>query len=146
MICRKTLAPNSTPTVESKIMVNQGGIISDVNLKQIQGYHTFFKDTEAHLISPAGTDVLLWKDKCGGYNGSFNFGLDDAAPGVFPCPPNNTGNFYRPVNPLSPLIGQTSTGTWTLRLKDNVIGSGGTFTRLFKWNSAPVWLFHRHSS
>jgi subtilisin-like proprotein convertase family protein len=123
----KNLSANSTPTVESKIMVNQGGIISDVNLKQIQGYHTFFKDTEAHLISPAGTDVLLWKDKCGGYNGSFNFGLDDAAPGAFPCPPNNTGSFYRPVNPLSPILGQTSTGTWTLRLKDNVLGSGGTF-------------------
>jgi len=122
----KNLSGSSTPTVESKITINEGGIISDVNIKQIDGLHTFFKDLEAHLISPAGTDVLLWKDKCGNFNGSFNFGLDDAAPGAFPCPPNNSGGVFKPVGALAPLIGQTSTGVWTLRVKDNVIGSGGT--------------------
>jgi subtilisin-like proprotein convertase family protein len=122
----KNLSASSTPTIESKITVNQGGAISNLTIKQIDGYHEFFKNLEAHLISPTGTDVMLWKDKCGNFNGSFNFGLDDAAPGGFPCPPNNTGNIYRPLNPLAPFIGETSTGTWTLRIKDNEIGSGGT--------------------
>jgi subtilisin-like proprotein convertase family protein len=122
----KNISANGTPTVESKITVNQGGTISDVNLKQISGTHTFYKDLETHLIGPSGTDVLLWKDKCANFNGPFNFGLDDSAPGAFPCPPNNTGNYYRPVNPLTPFIGQNSTGTWTLRVKDNVSSSGGT--------------------
>ncbi len=122
----KNLSANGTPTIETKITVNQGGIISDVNVKQLDGFHAFFKDLEAHLISPTGTDVMLWKDKCGNFNGFFNFGLDDAAPGAFPCPPNNSGNFYRPQNPLTPFIGQSSTGAWTLRMKDNVVGSGGT--------------------
>lgn len=122
----KNLSANSAPTIESKLTVNSGGVISDINIKTIDGYHSFFKDLEAHLISPAGTDVLLWKDRCGNFNGNFNFGLDDAAPGAFPCPPNNTGLQYRPVNPLTPFLGQNSTGEWTFRLKDNVIGSGGT--------------------
>lgn len=122
----KNIPASGTPTVESKITVNQGGTISDLNLKQVQGYHNFFKDLEAHLIGPTGTDVLLWKEKCGGYNGSFNFGFDDAAPGAFPCPPNNTGISYKPQNPLTPFIGQNSTGVWTLRVKDNATSSGGT--------------------
>ncbi len=122
----KNIAAGSTPTVESKITVNQGGTISDVNIKQIAGVHGFFKHLEAHLISPAGTDVLLWKDKCGNFGSFFNFGLDDQAPGGFPCPPNNSGNFYRPENPLAPFVGENSTGTWTLRVKDNTVGDGGT--------------------
>lgn len=121
----KNLTASNVATVETKVTVNLGGQISDVNISKIQGYHEFFKDLEAHLISPDGVDVLLWKDKCGNFNGNFNFGLDDAAPGAFPCPPNNTGNSYRPVNPLSPFYGLNSTGAWTFRLKDNVIGSGG---------------------
>jgi subtilisin-like proprotein convertase family protein len=122
----KNLSANGTPSIETKITVNQGGIISDVNVKQLDGFHAFFKDLEVHLISPTGTDVMLWKDKCGNFNGFFNFGLDDAAPGAFPCPPNNSGIFYRPQNPMTPFVGQSSTGAWTLRVKDNVVGSGGT--------------------
>lgn len=122
----KNISAGSTPTVESKITVNQGGTISDLNIKQIAGFHGFFKDLEVHLISPIGTDVLLWKDRCGNFGSFFNFGLDDQAPGGFPCPPNNAGNYYRAQNPLAPFIGETSTGTWTLRVKDNVIGAGGT--------------------
>ncbi len=123
----KNITSNGTPTIESKITVNGGGTISDINIRQIKGYHEFFKDVEAHLISPQGTDVTLFKDKCGNFNGFFNFGLDDDAPGAFPCPPANNAQFYRPQNPLAPFYGQDNTGTWTFRVKDNVIGGGGTF-------------------
>jgi subtilisin-like proprotein convertase family protein len=124
----KNISTNGTPTVETQVTVNQGGIISGINIKQIQGNHSFFKDLEAHLVSPQGTDVMLWKEKCGNFNGNFNFGLDDAAPGAFPCPPNNVGSIYRPVNPMTPFVGESSTGTWKFRLRDNVLGSGGTLS------------------
>ncbi|MEO6037931.1 MAG: reprolysin-like metallopeptidase, partial [Saprospiraceae bacterium] len=55
----KNISANSTPTVESKITVGVGGVLSDVNIKTVQGNHQFFKDLEVHLISPIGTDVLL---------------------------------------------------------------------------------------
>lgn len=122
----KNLTANGTPTVQSDITVNQGGTISSITISKIDGFHSFFKDLEAHLVGPTGTDVLLWKDRCGNFNGSFDFGLNDQSPNGFPCPPNNTGNIYRPQDPLSPFIGQSSTGTWSLKLSDNEIGSGGT--------------------
>jgi subtilisin-like proprotein convertase family protein len=121
----KNIPAGSASTVESVISLNGGGTVSDLNVSSLQGSHTFFKDLEAHLISPQGTDVLLWKDKCGNYNGNFNFALDDAAPGNFPCPPNANGQSYKAQNPLTPFIGENSMGAWKLRLKDNVIGSGG---------------------
>jgi subtilisin-like proprotein convertase family protein len=124
----KVISGSSSPTIESKITVNGGGTISDVNLTQLKGFHEFFKDLQATLISPQGTQVILFKDKCANYNGSFNFGLDDAAPGAFPCPPANNGLLYNAQNLLSPFNGQNSTGVWTLRIKDNTIGSGGSLT------------------
>jgi Cadherin-like/Secretion system C-terminal sorting domain/Proprotein convertase P-domain len=79
------------------------------------------------LISPIGTDVLLWKDKCPS-NVSFNFGMDDGASGPFGCPPPNNGLAYKPTAFLGVLNGESSQGTWTLRVKDNVINSGGTLS------------------
>lgn len=123
----KNISANGTPTVESQIIVNSGGSISDVNVKKIQGSHQFFKDLEVRLISPAGTNVLLFKDKCASYNGAFNIGFDNSATGGFPCPPSN-GNAYIPTESLDAMNGQNAAGTWILRIKDNAISSGGQFT------------------
>jgi subtilisin-like proprotein convertase family protein len=123
----KNISANGTPTVESKITVNGTGIlVEDVNVKKVQGNHTFMQDLEVRLISPAGTNVLLFKDKCGGYNGNFNMGFDDSANGPFSCPPPQNGTIVKPTELLSAMSGQNSAGAWTLRVKDNVISSGGT--------------------
>ncbi len=121
----KPISGNSAPTVESKITVGIGGVLSDVNVTSMQGSHQFFKDLEVHLLSPAGTDVLLFKDKCGNYTGTFNFGFDDSALASFACPPPNNALAAKPASPLSAFNGQDANGVWTLRVKDNVIGSGG---------------------
>ncbi|MBV6440492.1 MAG: T9SS C-terminal target domain-containing protein [Haliscomenobacteraceae bacterium CHB4] len=119
------ISSSTTPTVESKITVNTGGVVSDVNVQQIKGYHEFFGQLDARLISPQGTEVILFKNKCSNYNGYFNFGLDDAAPGAFPCPPANNGQSYRAQNTLAPFYGQNNVGTWTLRVRDNTLTAGG---------------------
>ncbi len=124
----KTISANSTPTVESKITVGVGGVLSDVNIKSVQGNHQFFKDLEMHLLSPNGTDVLLFKDKCGNYTGQFNFGFDDSALASFSCPPPTNGLAAKPTNLLSAFNGQDANGVWILRVKDNVIGSGGNLS------------------
>ncbi|MCC6461845.1 MAG: T9SS type A sorting domain-containing protein [Saprospiraceae bacterium] len=121
----KNITSNSATTVESKIVVPAGGIISDVNITKVQGNHSFFKDLEMHLISPTGTDVLLFKDKCPNFNGNFNFGFDDSKPALFGCPPPNNGSTYKPTQALGAFNGQDSGGDWILRVKDNVISSGG---------------------
>ncbi len=122
------ISSNGTPTVESVINIGSGGTISDVNVKKVQGFHDFFHDLEAHLIGPDGTDVLLWKDKCSQSVPAFNIGFDDAAIGIFPCPPPNTGIVYNPFGDLSVFNGKNATGNWKLRVKDNSISSGGQIT------------------
>lgn len=122
----KNIQANGTPIVESKINVVFGGQISDIVVSQVNGYHEYFRDLEAYLISPQGTEVLLWKDRCGNYNGNFNFGFSDAAPSGFACPPPNNGSINKPQNALAPLIGQSSAGLWTLRIRDKVSTSGGS--------------------
>jgi subtilisin-like proprotein convertase family protein len=123
----KNMTSNGTPTIESKILVNAGGIIKNMEVRQLKGFHEFFKDLDVHLISPMGTDITLWTAKCGNFNGSFKLRLTDEAPGGFPCPPPNNGLAYRPQNPLSDFYGQSSAGLWTLRIKDTEFGGGGSF-------------------
>ncbi|MDX1912593.1 MAG: cadherin-like domain-containing protein [Saprospiraceae bacterium] len=120
----KNISANGTPTVESQITVVQGGAISDLVISEIDGFHEYFRDLEASIISPQGTEILLWKDRCGSYNGSFTFGFSDLAPAFLTCPPNS-GQTFKPANPLAPLLGQNSTGAWKLRIKDKAISSGG---------------------
>jgi subtilisin-like proprotein convertase family protein len=121
----KTISANSVNTVESKITVNGGGTISDVNVKKIQGNHTFFRDLELRLVGPGGQEVLLFKEKCASFSGVFNCGFDNNAAAVFPCPPPNNGLFFKPVEDLGVFNGLNSAGDWILRVKDNAISSGG---------------------
>jgi len=123
----KGMTANGTPTIESKINVLAGGPIKNMEVRQVKGYHEFFKDLDVRLISPLGTEVVLWTGRCGNFNGFFNLRLTDEAPNSFPCPPPNSGIAYRPQDPLGAFVNQNSTGTWTLRIKDTQIGGGGTF-------------------
>lgn len=119
------ITPNGTSTVESKIQVGASAVISDINVTQVAGFHDEFGQLEAYLISPAGTQVTLFKNKCGVISVPFNMALDDNSPNPFTCPPSNSGNAVKPQTPLAPLIGQNTQGNWTLRVKDPVSGSGG---------------------
>ncbi|MDX1913924.1 MAG: zinc-dependent metalloprotease family protein [Saprospiraceae bacterium] len=124
----KTITPNGTPTVESKINLVSGGTISDVNVTRVQGFHEYFSDLDVRLYSPAGTEVVLWKDRCGSYNGSFSIAFDDGAGATFSCPPPTGNTSSKPAGLLANYNNQNSTGQWTLRIKDNDIGSGGTLS------------------
>ncbi len=121
----KPITANGTPTVESKITVNTSGPISQLKIKNFEGNHDFFKDLEAYIVGPSGTQVLLFKGKCGSYSGGFKLGFDDDAPLAFGCPPPQNSNAYRPEGLLNAFKGQDAAGVWTLRVKDNVISSGG---------------------
>ncbi len=122
----KNISASQAGTVETKVTVAANSIVSDVNVSKLQGSHQFFRDLEVRLISPAGTDVLLFKDKCGSYNGNFNLGFDDSALNAMTCPPANNGNVFLPATVLSAFNGENTAGDWTLRVRDNVVSSGGT--------------------
>ncbi len=121
----KAISANGVVTVESHIDVGANAILSDINVKQVSGFHNEFGQLETTLISPAGTQVSLFKNKCGVIGVPFNMGLDDNSPNNFSCPPPNLGGIVKPQTPLAPLIGQNIQGTWILRVKDGMIGAGG---------------------
>ncbi|MFN4080062.1 MAG: reprolysin-like metallopeptidase [Saprospiraceae bacterium] len=123
----KNIPASGTPTIESIIPVSAVGALSDVNVKAFVGQHQFFSDLEAFLISPDGTSVRLFRDRCSNYSGSFNLGFDDDSPIVFnnaACPPNQ-GAVLRPNQPLSAFNGKNPSGNWIMRVRDNVSSSGG---------------------
>ena len=102
--------------VSSSINVPSAGELTSVSVPNIRGTHTFMEDLEIHLISPQGTDVIIFEQACGDSQG-FNFGLDDASPDMTPCPPDD-GMVHRPSNPFSAFAGEEASGAWTLQIFD----------------------------
>jgi subtilisin-like proprotein convertase family protein len=125
----KNISSGGTPSVSSVLNVPSGGTISDVNVVGLVGTHSWINDVDFNLTSPAATAVQIMAQSCGNQD-NFNLNLDDEAaglPGGWPCPPTGGGT-YRPSNPLSAFDGQSSTGTWTLRIDDNANQDGGSLT------------------
>lgn len=116
-------------TVESKITVNDSGVLSDVNVLQMKGNHTSFNDLAARLIAPDGTNTVLFANRCGAVNSNFDLGFDNNA-GVtaFPCPPPSNSTVIKPSGNLDLLNGKDAKGTWILRVADNTSGGGGNLT------------------
>jgi subtilisin-like proprotein convertase family protein len=117
-----------TPTVELPLNVTNNGTVSDVNVKSIKMDHARTGDIVASLIAPSGKTVLLWSKKCG-TSKNVNVGVDDQAPTFFQCP-INTGLLYRPEGKLSDFSGESTQGTWKLKIEDLVNNSGGKILEL----------------
>lgn len=125
----KNISAGSTNPVEAVIPVT-GGAISDVNVKNLKMFHDAFNQLEVRLISPAGTERILFKQRCGFSSITMDAGFDDGASiTVFPCPPN-TGEAIKPSQALAAFNGETANGNWKLWVKDNEVGSGGSITSI----------------
>lgn len=116
-------APSSSSSVLN--VSGTSGTITDVDVVNLNGTHTYINDLDFNLIAPSTTAVQIMAQSCGSQD-NFALGLDDeAAPGAWPCPPTGGGN-YQPSNPLSAFDGQSANGTWTLRIDDNANLDGGS--------------------
>ncbi|MEM8523816.1 MAG: M43 family zinc metalloprotease [Bacteroidota bacterium] len=112
--------PNQT-TVTSTIHVGTNGTVSDVNVS-FNGEHDAVRDLIFELVSPAGTNIQLvdLDDPCNRQD-DFDLGFDDQATQTIsdiPCPPTS-GDSYQPEEALSAFNGESSGGTWTLRITDD---------------------------
>ena len=120
----KAILSTGTPVVISTLTI-AGGVIADLNVVNLNGAHTWIHDLSFTLQSPAGTQVEIMAQSCGSED-NFNINLDDeAAPGAWPCPPNDGGT-YQPSSPLSAFDGEDSTGAWTLIVTDYADQDGGS--------------------
>lgn len=120
-------APN---TYRSTLNVSTSGIISDLNIAQLQGTHTWISDLQFDLISPDGTQVNLLNRPC--FN-ERNFDLlldDESLLTSFNCPLTD-GQAYVPEEALANFQGEDRLGEWTLVIRDHEFQDGG---RLLKWS------------
>ena len=99
-------------------------VISDINVVDLKGMHSFISDLTFTLKSPVGTEVVLFANICFNED-NFDLSLDDESTNNdIPCPPADGGS-YRPSGSLSDFNGQNAKGIWTLTVADNAIQDGG---------------------
>jgi len=123
------ISASGSPTVNSTLNVPNNGVLSDVNVT-LNMTHTYVGDVTISLISPTGTTVQLINSACGSSD-NVNATFDDA--GVALLCSNNPAisGTVIPVQPLSAFNGENPNGNWTLRVKDNEGGDGGS---LVSWS------------
>jgi len=112
-------------TLVTTLRVQPSFTIADLNVS-LDITHTFDGDLDVFLISPSGTQVELFTDVGGSGNNFVGTVLDDEAftsitAGSLPF----TGSF-RPEGSLAAFDGQSSAGTWTLRVTDDADVDIGT--------------------
>lgn len=115
---------SNNPSVrESKIFVTQEGTISDINIDNVEISYSPISVLQVSIISPEGTEVLLFDQSCLN-TGLMRASFDDEAPNPISCPPINTLP-VRPEEELSAFIGENTFGEWTLRVRVVNPGFGG---------------------
>ena len=121
-----TIGTTANVTINSTLNIPAGGVISDVNIT-MDVTHTWINDLTATLISPSGTQVQLFAQPCTSadiQNISATFD-DSGANVVCGTDPGITG-VVKSTQLLSAFNGQSSTGTWTLRILDGFNQDGGS--------------------
>lgn len=119
------------PTVDgsfvySDLEVNISGQITDVDLVNIKGVHTYVSDLTVSVRSPNGSgnfinafDLICTNDD------DFDLNFDDeASTAVIACPPTD-GLTYQPAQAFSTWDGEDPNGTWTLEVGDRSPGDIG---------------------
>lgn len=117
------ISGSGLPTVNSVINVPTSGIINDINIPLIKASYQPVKSLRLTLISPSGTEVILYDQNCGNTL-KFETGFDDESPMAITCPPDDR-LVVRPKEALAAFKGQNTAGTWTLRTKVVTAGFGG---------------------
>jgi len=127
-----TPLPQAIPdvsTVNASVAVSQTGTIV-VAAARFNATHTFDADLDLTLGSPAATVLDLTSDNGStGDNYTATVFLDAAATAVTAGAAPFTGSF-QPEAPLSGLIGQSITGTWSSTLTDDLAQDSGTWSDL----------------
>lgn len=117
------IASNAVTQVTSTISVSDAGNVTDVNLLDVQGSHTYINDLQFTLTHNS-TSAILYGPACGSQN-NFNMGFDDEAVGTAPCPPID-GNLYPPAESLDAFDGGALAGDWELTVSDSFPLDGGS--------------------
>ncbi len=126
-----SISGTGRPTVESVISIEEDGTITDLSLPIVVGSYQPVRFIEMSLISPKGTQAILFDNLCGSTT-QFNLGFSSQAPDAITCPPV-AGIQQRPVSSLEVFNGENLKGDWKLRfrVKETGFGAGG---RIDRWS------------
>ncbi len=120
----RTISSVGTPVVNSVLDILETGALTDINVVNLSGDHTWISDLRITLISPANSEVILFDQPCMDQD-NFDLNFDgQAATSTLPCPPTGGGT-YRPVGNLGLMNTEEINGTWTLRIEDLANEDGG---------------------
>jgi subtilisin-like proprotein convertase family protein len=114
---------NAVATVTSQINVTDNFLIENITVP-INITHTWITDLTVKLISPAGTEVMLFGDECGDQDDANAIFDDNGEELNCNGTPAITG-IVMPEEALSAFIGENSQGIWTLEVFDSFDGDGG---------------------
>ena len=112
-----------TPTITSSLVVSDPGIITDLNILNLNIQHTWIVDltvTITHVES--GTSAALFITPCNNEDNIIGNFDDDG--GALPCPPN--GGTFAPAEAFSIFNGVDIAGTWVLTVSDGADLDGGS--------------------
>ncbi|HNP20253.1 MAG TPA: M12 family metallo-peptidase [Fulvivirga sp.] len=130
------ISSSGSATFTSLLDITETGLITDLNVINLNGTHSYISDLTVSLTSPMGTKVTLFDQICGSQN-DFDLNFDQQSPNsTIPCPPTDNG-FYQPSGNLSDFNGEEINGTWTLSITDNFNQDGG---QLLGWSLEVVLL------
>jgi subtilisin-like proprotein convertase family protein len=122
-----TISASGTPEVLSNLAIPFTGTITDINLVNVTGTHSWISDLTFTLRSPGLVDAIVLQNICTNQD-NFNINFDDEATNAYasiPCPPTSALN-YQPKNLLSIYDGTALNGNWILSVKDAANQDGGT--------------------
>ncbi len=110
-------------TINSTMSIRDRGVITEINIIDLVGDHTYMSDLTFTLTSP-NTSVEFWTKPCGSNNDfDINFSADGAQ--NHPCPPTD-GLTYTPDSPLTPFNSGQVKGNWILEIADGASADGGS--------------------
>ncbi|MGH8224033.1 MAG: M4 family metallopeptidase [Woeseiaceae bacterium] len=93
--------------------------VTDVNIRNLTGSHSFMGDLAFLLRSPTGTEITLFDGaNCAGENG-IDAEFDDGAAKVIGCSDWLSGGTFKPFEALAAFNGEDPNGDWTLRITDS---------------------------
>ena len=114
-------------TIKSELTVEAIGHVVDIDVL-IDIDHTYDSDLLIYLVSPNGTRVKLVEDTGAAQQNFTQTIFDDDA--IFAIDgPNSTAPYtgrFRPMEPLSTFIGESTEGVWQLEIGDDAPGDTGT--------------------
>ncbi len=116
-------------TVTSTLVITNGPTIGSIEVTGINITHTDPGDLRVYLISAENTRVELFLGVCAGNpwtSANTGFSLSDNGFSAIgsSCPPGQA--IYRPSGSLAPLVGEQSSGVWTLEIDDPGSPDNGT--------------------